>query len=422
MSPAMTSDRTTTMERFGNRGMALLPWTKQMLTVLWGQLWIMVRVIYCTFLSVFQMFRFEVHFRITDEMGQHNPTESFLFSSLFDGDAGMMVGHPSDLCADDGGGGKAETLLSGLAPDDSVYMGFHGDWNIFSAFPKEVGDAGKFDSQESQAMWESVSTTCNDHYDLFVKKSKADMTGGKVTEEMSGLKMWVSRSDSDSSWSSWSSSDVSVADLEENERLLEFFSNSDDPYNPMCFTACAVSKAPLPVSAGTDSGEGGLVSSSEDEDELWRSLGRKDDPYHPLNFQARLNHQQPQHVPEPVKNTPAKHATLRKRCRRDTQRADRVIRVPWKRPARKCQTPDTRRPETPKKREVRFSPVVEVHVMRAWRFAAAASRKGPWEEMARDRERFRRRVGELERVVGYCLEPAHRGKMRVYVETHTNQG
>ena len=41
----------TAMERFGAGGMALLPWTKQMLTVLWEQLRLLVQVIYYTFMS-----------------------------------------------------------------------------------------------------------------------------------------------------------------------------------------------------------------------------------------------------------------------------------------------------------------------------------------------------------------------------------
>ncbi|XP_077373247.1 uncharacterized protein LOC144016249 [Festucalex cinctus] len=433
MSAEMTCDRTSTaaaaMERFGSRGMALLPWTKQMLTVLWEHLWIVVRVIYCTFLSVFQMFRFEVHFQITDEMGQHiqhSPTESFLLSSLFDGDTGMKVGRPnglSDLCGsggggtgdDDGGMAAAEALLSGLGPDDGVYVGFHSDWNVFPVFPNEAlfqedsekdGDVGEFGKQEGR--------------ELFLKKPQAATMGGKVGEEMLGLKMWVCRSDSDSSWSS---SDGSVADLEESERLLEFFSGPDDPYNPMCFTACTVSKVPQPVSASPGSEESDLTSSSEDE--LWRCLDREDDPYHPLNFQARLSNRQPQNVQQSLKNTPSKHTapkTLQKETQRVTRHSEDVIRVTWKRPTQRCQSSEKRLPDTPKKRVVRFSPVVEVHVMWAWRFATAASRKGPWEEMARDRERFRRRVFEAERAIGYCLEPAHRARMRTYVDARSNPG
>lgn len=44
------SDRTA-MERFGSGGLALLPWTKQVLTVLWEQLRLLLQVIYYTFMS-----------------------------------------------------------------------------------------------------------------------------------------------------------------------------------------------------------------------------------------------------------------------------------------------------------------------------------------------------------------------------------
>lgn len=66
--------------------------------------------------------------------------------------------------------------------------------------------------------------------------------------------------------------------------------------------------------------------------------------------------------------------------------------------------------------QVRFSPVVHVHVVRSWLFARRASRRGNWEEMARDRERFQRRVKEVEACVGPCLSPAHRIKMRAYLD------
>lgn len=39
------------MARFRPGGLALLPWTKQMLTVLWGQLRLLLRVIYYSFMS-----------------------------------------------------------------------------------------------------------------------------------------------------------------------------------------------------------------------------------------------------------------------------------------------------------------------------------------------------------------------------------
>lgn len=50
VGPDKGSERAA-MERFGSGGMALLPWTKQILTVLWEQLRLLVQVIYYTFMS-----------------------------------------------------------------------------------------------------------------------------------------------------------------------------------------------------------------------------------------------------------------------------------------------------------------------------------------------------------------------------------
>lgn len=41
----------TLMEQFGSGGLALLPWTKQMLGVLWVQFRLLLQVIYYTFMS-----------------------------------------------------------------------------------------------------------------------------------------------------------------------------------------------------------------------------------------------------------------------------------------------------------------------------------------------------------------------------------
>lgn len=365
------------------------------------------------------MFRFEVHVRITDETGQHiqhmttaaNPTESFLFSSLFDGENGVMVGgsNPlSNFCADVvdpfTGQSTAEALLSSLQADDlccglvddfvtrtagkeegiflghqsTWKMGFPGDWNIFVSssdssssndachkssekifkqdilkekiFKQDTSEEEKschwsseedqnveFDSEESKALWESLSKSSDPYNPFFFSacissntnmgKSKSEakdnsdsdfMSVNKASEEMlgsRGLNIWVSRSDSESSWSSWASSDGSSPDIdkEESERLWEFFSSPEDPYNPMCFTACTVStispqsttqtptiskeQASLPAppsksDTDTEEKESSFPSSSSSEDDeeeqLWRSLCQKDDPYHPLNFQAHL--------------------------------------------------------------------------------------------------------------------------------------
>ena len=292
--------------------------------------------------TVFQLLRFEVHVRITDETGQHiqhmsttaNPAESFLFSSLFDGDNGVMVGgsNPlSEFCSDVGdpfaGTSTAEALLSSLCADDlccglmddfvsrtagkeeGIFLGFGGDWNVFvsssdSSSSNETGhkrrenffrqdlsktkrsvkrepseedrssDCGseedqnkvEFDSEESKALWESLSKSSDPYNPLFFSacistntgmgKSKTQARDGSDSDFMSvsktsektlgplGLKFWASRSDSESSWASSEDSSPDV-DKEESERLWEFFSSPADPYNPMCFTACTVGNKSL---------------------------------------------------------------------------------------------------------------------------------------------------------------------------------
>ncbi|CAN9498882.1 unnamed protein product [Ophioblennius macclurei] len=538
MAAAVVSERTA-MERFGSGGMALLPWTRHMLTVLWEQLRLLLQVIYYSFVSVFQMFRFEVHVRITDETGQHiqhmttatNTSESFLFSSLFDGDNGVIVGgsNPlSNFCADVGdpftGNPTAEALLSSLRADDlccglvddfvsrtsskeeSIFlghqsswkMGFPGDWKIYvsssdsstsseschqnyeKVFKQDTGkkkiikqepseeersfqwsseedqDVVEFDSEESKALWESLSKSSDPYNPFFfsacittntnMEKSKVRnghdsdlMSINTPTEELfgpRGLNAWVSRSDSESSWASSDSSSPDI-DKEESERLWDFFSSPEDPYNPLCFTACSVSSTvaeqqaslpspPPPAKSDTDAEERESSfppSEDDEEDQLWKSLCQKDDPYHPLNFQALLySSQMPaatslQPEDKPTREVPRKPRLPERQLKRHSH-PEKTL-VPWKRTAQRAQSPAAEKKQseaTSAPKKVRFSPHVHVHIMRTWLFARQECRKGPWEEMVRDRDRFRRRIQETGKAIGYCLTPSHREKIRASLE------
>lgn len=59
-------------------------------------------------------------------------------------------------------------------------------------------------------------------------------------------------------------------------------------------------------------------------------------------------------------------------------------------------------------KKVSFDPTPVVHVMVTWNYAYRAARKGPWEEIARDNERFRGRI----RSIAIVLEPILRSKHR----------
>ncbi|KAJ3595828.1 hypothetical protein NHX12_002242 [Muraenolepis orangiensis] len=465
--------KTSMMEELGGRGTALLPRrTKHLLGLLWDHLRMLVQVIYISFMSVFQMFRVEVHLRITDEASSStSPAEAFLFSSLFDGDSGVsgvMGGGPNPLsgfCADAGegfpGGAAAEALLSGLRGDDlccglvddfvsratgkddglfvghrpSWNMGFPGDWNIFGSGTDSPTDCkspevwnldlseeerslhwsseeeqtqGDFDSEESQALWESLSKS-SDPYNPFLFSAcvSTNSNMGKVQQEAGsggdaervsacqkaeepdgppGLNVWVSRSDSESSWGS---SDGSCADLdrEESERLWEFFSKPLDPYNPMFFTACTASEKPS-ASPATPALPGLLEaarqiasavaaprsthtppSSEDEENQLWKSLDQSE-------TRPQLSPPSPEEQTDQVKKAAVPKPTA-------VSRTVLLERSP------------VNGHQQPRKR---------------------SCRKGPWEEMVRDRDRFRRRIADVEKAIGQCFTRRHRERIRTYLD------
>lgn len=60
---------------------------------------------------------------------------------------------------------------------------------------------------------------------------------------------------------------------------------------------------------------------------------------------------------------------------------------------------------------VKFNLIPEMHHLHMWSFAYKQSRKGHWEQFARDRDRFSRRIKQFEQEMTSILSPMHREKI-----------
>ncbi|KAL7737465.1 hypothetical protein ACLKA6_007603 [Drosophila palustris] len=63
------------------------------------------------------------------------------------------------------------------------------------------------------------------------------------------------------------------------------------------------------------------------------------------------------------------------------------------------------------RKRVRFNLKPEIHVMHTWDFAYRAARKGGWQELARDRDRFQQRIKRVAPTINTILNSNHRDKI-----------
>ncbi|KAJ8360379.1 hypothetical protein SKAU_G00169040 [Synaphobranchus kaupii] len=214
-------------------------------------------------------------------------------------------------------------------------------------------------------------------------------------------------------------SDADESDCEV-EQLWNSLCQSGDPYDPRNFTATLQTAPRRGVAAAMAQGEdeapmeGPSIptplgseapsprpllleeecweeTSDTDEEEslrLWNSFSCATDPYSPFNFQA------PQRTREEARGrskSPSSYLTQDAEDRMDSGFSEVIP------------NPDQTVTCCAKLKKVRF--VEEVEEFYA---SSDEDRRGPWEEFARDRCRFLRRVQETEDAIGYCLAPPFR--------------
>ncbi|XP_048852097.1 protein phosphatase 1 regulatory subunit 15A [Brienomyrus brachyistius] len=124
--------------------------------------------------------------------------------------------------------------------------------------------------------------------------------------------------------------------------------------------------------------------------QLWESFFRTDDPYSLLSFSSVVKSQ----ATCPPEGCTPKVRGMQVEVLSDEEEERRPLQEEM--------------PTTGHKK-VRFSEKVEVRPLVAWAFASRVSRDGScWLQMARDRDRFRRRVEAASDVIGPVLLPQHR--------------
>ncbi|XP_041946886.1 dentin sialophosphoprotein [Alosa sapidissima] len=323
------------------------------------------------------------------------------------------------------------------AGTDQVEVSAAPEEQRLSAAPEEVAESSQETQCRNKAIAYIMGSPCSDDSSSG-EDSDEDSDGSEDDDDGFNSECSSCLSDSDSSEEEEDKDDDNdeQSDAEEfdveTERLWNSLCQNRDPYNPRNFTAniCTtprssqappdsspaplLSTAPLstsplstsllstspfsasPLSTSPPSGPDGSCGSGEEGDEaeslrLWDSFSCSSDPYNPFNFRATLSTRSPPAGTSGKACSVPRYQREQAEERQDSGFGDET-------PA-----PPTSTLPCHKLRKVRFCEEVEEFYT-----SGDEDRHGPWEEYARDRCRFQRRVMEVEESISFCLVPAFR--------------
>ncbi|RXM90582.1 Protein phosphatase 1 regulatory subunit 15B [Acipenser ruthenus] len=138
---------------------------------------------------------------------------------------------------------------------------------------------------------------------------------------------------------------------------------------------------------------------------LWNSFSCRGDPYNPLNFMVPISTKQG------GERCSAPLSSKQKACRRAPSPSMQMEEAEERLDSGFSETCHTEQAQKTSKRCGKQKKVMFVDEVEEFYASCDEDRRGPWEELARDRCRFLRRVQETEDTVGCCLAPAHRQKV-----------